>query len=171
MPAADPKSTLKKEEEKTLLTWSAPVRPFRRWSRDFYVKLIAFAALFGIILYIIEGFWPVILIVSLVFLFYVMSTVEPDAVEYKITNQGIYVGAKKIDWELMGRFWFVKRLNTEILIVETAGFPGRLEAIIKPEIKKQIQDTISKYLTHQEVPPAFLDKASDWLTKKVVSSK
>lgn len=160
---------VRREPEKELLVWTAPARPFKRRDRKFYVTLISIAALVGLVLFLIEGWVPVVLVISLVFLFYVLSTVEPENIEYKITNKGIKVAGKKTEWNLMGRFWFSKRFETELLIVETAVLPGRMEIVINPEIKEAIRKNLSSYLFEEEAPPAFLDKASNWFAKKLNS--
>src|SRR3990167_3231537 len=127
-PSEEPKPVvIQKEAEKELLTWTAPARPFKRRDREFYITIIAIAGIVGLVLFLIEGFMPVILIVSLVFLFYVLSTVEPENIEYKITNKGIKVVDKRTDWSLINRFWFSRRFDSELLVVETLGLPGRME--------------------------------------------
>ena len=165
------KSTLKQEPEADLVSWIAPARPFKRRDRKFYTTIIAIAALCGLILFLIEGFLPVILIISIVFLFYILSTVEPENIEYKITNRGIKVGINRTDWELLGRFWFTNRFDTELLIVETAAFPGRLELVIKPEIKAEIEKNVGKYLTQEEIPASSLDKAANWFSERLPGLK
>lgn len=161
---------VRREPEKDLLTWTAPARPFKRRDREFYLTLIAIAGIIGLVLFLIEGFMPVILIVSLVFLFYVLSTVEPENIEYKITNKGIKIVDKRTDWGLMNRFWFSRRLDNELLIVETLGLPGRMELVINPGDKEEIRKALSAYLIEEEAPPSFLDKAANWFAKKLPNS-
>lgn len=165
------KSTLKQEPETNLVSWTAPARPFKRRDRKFYTTIIAIAALCGLVLFLIEGFLPVILIISIVFLFYILSTVEPEEIEYKITNKGIKIGNTRTDWKLLGRFWFTKRFDNELLTIETGVFPGRLELIIKPELKEEIEKKIGEYLTHEEIPPSSLDKAANWFSEKLPGLK
>lgn len=155
------------EQEKDLLTWMAPGRPFKRRNREFYVTIIAIAAIVGLVIFIAEGWVPVILLISLIFLFYIMSTVEPDPVEYAITNRGIKVAGKRTDWEIMGRFWFSKRFDSELLIIETAILPGRLELVINEEVKEKITENLSKYLLHEEAPPSWLDRLANTLSKRL----
>src|SRR3972149_4615619 len=151
-------STLKRSdelslpEEKEVYKWSAPARPFKRRNREFYVSLISIAALFSLILFLIEGFLPVVLVVSLVFLFYVLSTIEPDNIDYKITNYGIRIHERLAPWQEMTRFWFVSRFGSELLIIETIRIPGRIEIIISPEDKPKIMALLNKKILHEEVP-------------------
>lgn len=178
MPAQEEKqkSTLKPEgvdskrkykPEKDLFTWIAPARPFKRRNKEFYVTIVAIAAVVGLILFLVEGFMPVILIISLVFLFYILSTVEPENIEYKITNKGIEVAGKRTDWNIFLRFWFSRRFDSELLVVETLSLPGRLELVVKPEDKEGIRKNLLRYMPEEKTPPSALDKAANWFSKKL----
>lgn len=160
-------STLKPDLEKDLITWIAPARPFKRRDKQFYVTTISIAGMVCLILFLAEGAMPVILIISLIFLYYVMSTVAPEDIEYKITNKGVKVGARRTDWQSLGRFWFRKRYDSELLILETGFIPNRMELVITPESKDQITKTLSEYLVQEEISLSRLDKAIDWFSKKL----
>lgn len=159
--------TVRREPERDLVTWQAPARPFKRRNREFYVTIIAIAGLTALILFLIEGFLPVVLIISVVFLFYVMSTVEPEEIEYKITDRGIKVAGRRTEWQVMGRFWLTKRFSSELLVVETFTFPGRLEIVIDPSKKEQIEKEVGNYLVHEEIPPSNIDKAANWFARRM----
>jgi hypothetical protein len=176
MPAQEEKkkeeSTLKREEvkqepEKEIFSWSAPSRPFKRMNREFWITALAMAAIVGLVLFFAEGFMPVILIVSIVFLVYVLTTVEPEKVKYMITNKGVKLGDKTFNWEVFIRFWFGKRFDSELLIVQKYGIPDRLELVINPEEKQKIEETLLKYLPKEKAPPSSLDKAAGWVSKKM----
>jgi len=157
----------KREQEKELVSWEAPSRPFKRRNREFYVTIIAISAIVGLVLFLVEGFMPVILIVSLVFLFYVLSTVEPERIHYSITNKGVKIADQKRGWEEMTRFWFSRRFDSDLLILETYRLPGRLELVVLPEEKERIKTALLEYLDEEEVPPSSLDKAANWFSKKL----
>ena len=154
-------------KEKELLAWVAPARPFKRRNREFYVTIIAIAAILGMILFLVDGFLPVVLVVSLVFLFYVMNTVPPEEINYRITDQGIYVGRVRTDYSLMGRFWFSRRFDNEILVIETANIGGRLEMIINPDQKEEIKKVLEEYLAHEAIPASRIDQAANWFSRKL----
>lgn len=168
-PKESPLKNPAREQEKDLVSWTAQARPFKRRDRRFYITLVATAGIVGLILFLVEGFMPVILIISLVFLYYVMSTVEPESIEYKITNKGIKIVGKKTDWEIMTRFWFTRRFDSELLVIETVVLPGRLELVIDPELKQEIKKVLSNYLIEEEAAPSFLDRAANWFSKKLSS--
>ena len=159
--------SLKREPERELFGWTAPARPFKRKTRDFYITLFTIALVFGLVLFFVEGWLPVILIISLVFLVYVMSTIEPENIEYKITNRGIKIGSKRTDWRQMGRFWFTKRFGADLLIIETWSFPRRLEIVVNPEAKEEVSKHVSKFLLQEKIPPSLLDKAANWVGQKL----
>lgn len=158
---------IRREQEKELFAWSAPARPFKRKNRQFYVKLYAIAGLVGLVLFLAEGVMPVVLLISLLFLYLVMNTVEPETIEYKITNRGIYMAKKISEWDSLTRFWFSLRSEKDLLIVETKVFPGRLEFVIPGEMKEEIKKHLLSYLLEEEAPPSFTDRATKWINKKI----
>ncbi len=165
-----PKPPIQPEIEKVLLSWTAASRPFKRRSREFYITLISVVGLIGAILFLIEGAMPAILLGTLVFLFYVLSTVAPDQVEYKITTFGIRFAERLTEWEKIGRFWFVNRLGSDLLVLEVHVLPGRLELVAPKEEHSKIEETLMKYLIKEEVPPGVFDKAAQWASKKLPQS-
>lgn len=155
------------EPEKILFSWSAPARPFKRRDRDFWVTVTVISIVVGLILFFSEGFMPVILIISIIFLYYILSTVEPETIEYKITTRGIKMDDKPNTWDSLGRFWFTKRFNDELLVLEAYTLGGRLELVIKSGDKEKIKSALSKYLLHEEASPSYVDKMSNWASKKL----
>lgn len=153
------------QTEKVLLSWQAPSRPFKRRSRDFYVTLVAMSSMVGLVIFLIEGFMPILLLISLVFLFYVLSTVEPEIIEYQITNWGIKIASKTTDWQMMNRYWFTNRFGSTLLVIETFKLPGRMEVVVDPGSVDKINDILKKRLTHEEIPPSNLDRATAWFSK------
>lgn len=157
------------EPEKKLFSWRAPARPFKRRDRQFWVRLLTIAGVFGLILFLIEGVMPVILIISLLFLFYILSTVEPEEIEYTITNRGVKISDQTIDFFSINRFWFAKRFGSEVLILETTNVFGRLELMISEADVDKIRKTLSEYLNEEESSPARMDKVAGWVSKKISS--
>jgi hypothetical protein len=157
----------KDEPERDLVIWTAAARPFKRRDREFYITILAIAGIVGLILFLVEGFMPVVLLVSLIFLFYVLSTVEPEAIEYGITNKGVKIAGKLTEWKVLTRYWFSRRFDSELLIFEEVTIPGRMETVLDATKKEEIKKALNLYLKEEEAPPSFLDKAANWLTKKL----
>lgn len=154
-----------REEPEVLLSWQAPSRPFKRRSRDFYVTLVAMTSMVGLVIFLIEGFMPILLLISLVFLFYVLSTVEPEMIEYQITNKGVKMAMKTTAWKFMNRYWFTTRFGSTLLVIETYNLPGRMELVIDPGSKDKINDILKELLVHEQIPPSGLDRATAWFSK------
>jgi len=182
-PATDskdrPKSTLnedvepqavvvRRESERDLVVWTAPARPFKRRNSQFYVTVFAIAGIVALVLFFAEGLMPVLLIIALMFLYYVLSTVEPEKVEYKVTNKGIKIADKRTEWQFFNRFWFTERFGKELLIFETFQIPGRIEIVINPEDKERLKKEVSAYIPFEEnIPVSNYDKVTDWFTSKL----
>jgi len=151
--------------EKELFSWRAPARAFKRRDKRFWVTVGAIASLFGLILFLAEGVMPVILIISLIFLFYVLSTVEPEPIQYSITNRGAKIAGKRTDWAVLTRFWFTKRHDSEILVFEMTVIPGRLEFVINPKDKERIKSLCTNYLKEEEIPASNIDRMTNWFSR------
>ena len=164
-------SEVKVEPEKDLYIWRAPARPFKRRDREFYVTIIAIVGIVGLILFLVEGWMPVMLLISLIFLFYVLNTVEPEIIEYKITNRGVKIADKVTSKDILLRFWFSRRFDSQLLVFQTQVLPGRLELVINKEDIEKIRQILKKDLNEEEAPPSFLDKTANWMVKKLPNNK
>ena len=162
---------VRREPERDLLSWTAPARPFKRRDRQFYTTVFAIAGIISLILFLAEGIMPVILIVALVFLYYVLSTVPPENIEYKITSKGVKIAGKLTEWQSMSRFCFSERSGGDILVFETFLIPGRIEIMITPEIKDGLKREISSYIPYEDIPASGLDKVTNWVSKKLPGNK
>ncbi len=162
---------VRREPERDLVIWIAPARPFKRRDRQFYVTTFAIAGIVSLVLFLAEGIMPVILIVSLVFLYYVLSTVQPEDIEYKITTKGIKIAGKLTRWQYLNRYWFTKRFDNELMIADTVLLPGRIEFVINPGDKEKLKKEISAYIPYEEVSPAALDKVTNWFAAKLPGNK
>ncbi len=162
---------VKREPERDLVTWTAPSRPFKRRDRQFYTTVFAIAGIISLILFLAEGIMPVILILALVFLYYVLSTVPPENIEYKITTKGVSIAGKLTQWQSLIRFWFGERSGSEILIFETFLIPGRIEIMINQGIKDDLKKEISAYIPYEEVPASGLDRVTNWVAQKLPGNK
>lgn len=162
---------VRREPERDLVVWTAPTRPFKRRNRQFYVTTFAIAGIISLVFFLAEGIMPVILIISLVFLYYVLSTVQPENVEYKVTTKGIKIADKLTQWQYLNRYWFTRRFDNELMIVDTIVLPGRIEFVIDPEIKIKLKKEVSAYIPYEEVPPNALDKVTNWFAAKLPGNK
>lgn len=162
---------VRREPERDLITWTAPARPFKRYGRKFYVTIFSIVGIISIILFIAEGVAPVILLVSVIFLFYILSTVPPENIEYRITNKGVKMADTTINWQDIRRFSFLRKTGSDLLILDTFSVPNRFEIVIGDSIKENIRKEVSAYVPYEVVKPTFLDKVLEWFVKKLPESE
>ena len=74
-----------------------------------------FAFLIGLILFIIREWLAIITMIAIIFFYYIQSTVAPEEAEYRITNQGLVIGERKILWMEIDSFWFSEKWDKKIL--------------------------------------------------------
>ncbi len=163
-----PIEVLPSKELKVLYSWQAPIRPFKKRDREFWTTVIAIVFLVGLILFFVKEWFLIAAIISLTFVYYVLSTVEPEKDEYKITNRGIIYGSQTYPWENVNQFWFSEKYGQRVVNFEVrGGLIGRITILIGEGEEKKIKEILLKYLIEEEVKPNFLDKAADWVQKKV----
>lgn len=162
---------VRRELEHVLVTWKAPGRPFKRRDRQYFVTIFAIAGIISLVIFLAEGLMPVILIISLVFLYYILSTVPPEEIEYKITTKGIKIADKLIEWQLLSKFWMGHRMDNEVLFFDTFQIPGRIELVINSGIKNELEKEISAYIPLEKAPDSTIDKLTSWVSQKLPGNK
>jgi hypothetical protein len=153
-------------DEKIRFEWEAAERSYKKRNKDFWITVIAILILVSVILFFVKEFFLIIALMSALFLYYVLSTIPPEKLKYKITNRGVYFGETRYEWELLSRFWMGKSLDSEMIHFETIlRFPAQISLVINPEDKEKIKEIVVKKLPLIEESPKFVDK----LTKRMVS--
>ena len=156
--------------EKTLFSWKAQSRPFKKLTKEQWTKIIVFCAFLGLILFIAEGVIPVLLTIAVVFFFYILSTVEPEKIGYEITTKGIKIAGKLTPWDQIYRFWFGESLGSRVLVLETRAVASRMNLVIEVKDVDSIRKNLLKYLPEEESPASGVDKLSGWFSKKVLKA-
>ena len=106
--------------------------------------------------------------IALMFVVYIMSTIEPRKVEHKITNQGIVTGNRRYRWVELGRFWFTEKWGEKILHIENPfSMPRQLLMLLGGTKEEQIKKILSDYLPFEEPEKTWVDNANEWLSRRV----
>jgi hypothetical protein len=154
-------------KEETLLSWSAPERPFKKRDREYYTTIGIIVFLVSIILFFAGQFLPIAVVVSFAFLSYVLASVPPSTVTHAITNKGLRTGEKLYGWENLGRFWFTTRFGQDVLNIEhNHAILTRLIIMMGDQDKEAVTQLLEQYLVHETPKPTWLDNSSAWLQKK-----
>jgi len=163
---------VKPEPLKVLLAWKSPGWLFKKRSREYFTTIGAIVSLMILILLLLQEWFLIVVIIALVFTAYVMATVKPQEAEHKITNRGIEIAGRKYLWGQMGRFWFVKKWDQEIMHVETlVGLPRRLTMVLASQSKVKVKELLSQYLSYEVPEKTWADRSSEWLSTRIPLEK
>ncbi|MBI3342164.1 hypothetical protein HY024_03500 [Candidatus Curtissbacteria bacterium] len=157
-------------EAKTIVSWKAPVHIYVERSRKYFTQV----AMYGLVAILgALAFGEIVLvgvIIAIVFVVYVLATAIPETVEHRITNLGIITGEKVYLWEDLDSFWFDKKNDTDMLVVQTyLRFPTRLIMLMTPKISdRTLLDIMEKHLHYHPGPVHTLfDKWAHALQRKL----
>ncbi|HBU22290.1 TPA: hypothetical protein DEB02_05090, partial [Candidatus Beckwithbacteria bacterium] len=107
------------------------VRPFKKRDREYYTTIGAIGFLLAVILLFLKEWLLIAVIAALMFVAYVLATVEPEKTSHEITTVGILTGDKTYKWEDLKRFWFETKWSDKISHVDTKlSFLGRLMLLL-----------------------------------------
>lgn len=152
---------------KTLLSWHAPGRPYKKRGKQFFGTSILLALLIEIILFLFGQYLLMLVVASLVFLSFSFVLVPPKDFHYKITTEGLMVEDHFYLWQELYEFYFRRREGIEILMVRTkAMFPGELSITLGEMDKPHVIQVMAPYLAYREyIKPTTMEKSADWLVK------
>ncbi|MBI2617600.1 hypothetical protein HYW55_05690 [Candidatus Gottesmanbacteria bacterium] len=151
-----------------LLSWKSPSHPFKKRNKVFYQTVAAITFLLVVIVFFLHEFMLIGVILSIAFVVYVTSTVEPIEVSHKVTPLGFEQAEKLIHWGQCYAFWFEEKWGSKMLVIQTRlAFPAQVRAVLGDVSEQKIKDVIGKYLLYMEKPPkSWTDSFSHWLSKK-----
>lgn len=152
---------------KTLLSWSAPGRPFIKRGKQFYLTALLIALLIEVILFLFSQYLFMFVIAALVFMGFAFSSMPPRNFHYKISTEGITMEDHFYLWHELYDFYFTRREGMDILHVRTQNFfPGELIISLGDIHRDQIKHVMLPFLPFREiVKPTFQERSGDWLYK------
>lgn len=154
--------------EKILLEWSAPARPYKLRSREFYTTILSIAFLMAVILLLLKEFLLIGVIIAFAFLSYVLATHKPEEVKHQLTTRGVRTDNKLYDWDKLTNFWLKKQWDQEVIICKTVtALPGVILMVVDPDKREDILRAIGDKIPLIKPTDSFVDKASHWLGKKI----
>ena len=154
------------EQEKTLLTWKAPSRPFRSKEKRALTVPMVIAILVAFIL-VIAGEWVLIAVVAaLVFAYYMWTTVPPEEAEFSLTTRGVRAHGSLYTWDTLVRRWVEQEWDHDLMIVETPMVLGGRLILPMGKNREAVEGEMSKYLLMEKPPDTALDKMGKWMEEK-----
>lgn len=154
--------------EKIILEWTAPARPYKVRSREFYTTVLSIAFLLAVILLLIKEFLLIGVIIAFAFLSYVLATHKPEDALHQVTTKGIRTDNKLFEWATLTNFWLKKEWDQEVIICKTrAALPGVILLVIDPQKRESIVKAIGDKIPLEKPLDSFVDRASRWLGDKI----
>lgn len=151
---------------RTLISWSAPGRPYKKKSRQFFLSVLLILFFFEVILFLFSQYELMAVLVSLAFVSIVLTVVPPHDFHYKITTEGVKVEDYFYIWGELYDFFFKKVEGQDILIVRTQDLlPGELKISMGDITREHLRKVLVSYLPYREyVHPTFMERSADWLS-------
>ena len=155
------------EEIKTLLSWEAPSRPFRKKQRSYYTTLAIIVILLVLILLLAREFLLIATILSFTFVAYVLAFVPPHRINYKISTQGITIGEDFYFWHFLDSFWFKEKEGYKVIHIQTRlRFPAQLMMVLEKTDEEKVKKIVSRFLPFHEKPfKSWMEKWSESLQR------
>lgn len=152
---------------KTLVSWTAPSRPYRKKHRSYYTTIATLVILLILIAILAREILLIGVLLAMAFVAYVLGFVPPEDIEYKISTQGITIGDHFYFWGDLDSFWFSQKEGYTLLHVLTHyRFPAQLIIVLGPEIEEKVKKEVAQYLPFHEIPPkSLLDSWAESLQK------
>jgi hypothetical protein len=163
---------IKFEPLKVLMEWSSPSRIFKRLSREKFATIGAIVFLVAIILFFLQEWFLIAVMVALVFFSYVLSNVQPEEIVHQITNKGVVTGGKNYPWEKLISFWFEQKDGQEVLFLDgVERFNFRLMILLGEKKPEEVRKILSQYLPEENPQKTWIDKAGEWITRQIPLEK
>jgi hypothetical protein len=152
---------------KTILSWTAPGRPFQKRSKQYYATSLLIMLLVEVVLFLFSQYLLMVVVLSLVFLAFVLASVPPRDFHYRISSEGITIEDHFFLWQELYDFYFKRREGIDVVHIRThAMLPGELIIPLGSIDREHVKQALLPFLPFREiVRPTFMEKSSDWLTR------
>lgn len=162
-----PNGQQRENDVKTLLSWSAPGRPYKKRGKQFYMTALLIAVLVEVILFLFSQYLFMLVIASLVFVGFAFAFVPPRNFHYRISNQGVMMEDHFYIWRELYDFYFRRHEGDDILYIRTNAFlPGALIISLGDIPKEHVKQALLPYLPYREyVKPTFMENSAEWMVK------
>lgn len=156
--------------DQILLSWTAPLRPFKKQSASLLRFFLAVALLLSLILFFVGDMVTLLPMWALLFLFYVFAITPPPLTETHVTRFGIESAGVLMRWDILSHYYFVQRFGYTVLVTVTHGpyFAHSYFVVPDETTKRQLMEILNKHLMYMNKPPrTFTDRLIDVFSKLV----
>lgn len=152
---------------RTLLSWTAPGRPFRKKGREFFLSVLLIFFLVEVVVFLFAQYQLMLAVGAVTFLSIVLATVPPKDFHYRISTEGIKIEDHFYIWGELYDFYFKRVDGVNTLVVRTeALIPGELRLTLDDLPKDHVRKVLINFLPYREVVrQTFMEKSGEWLSK------
>lgn len=156
-------------DAKTTVAWESPERVFKSRSKKYYVKVSLYGFIFILTAIAFGHFFLVGVIMAIIFVVFVLASHAPFTIEHKLTNMGIISGGRAFLWSEMDSFWFDKKGDDRLLVVQTKMYyPSRLIILLSTVSERTLLELLEKHLHYHEGPVhTRMDKWANFLQERI----
>ncbi|MBI2012288.1 hypothetical protein HYS91_06020 [Candidatus Daviesbacteria bacterium] len=153
---------------KTLLSWKAPSRPYRKKNRSYYTTVAILLILVSVIVFLMGERLLIGALFALGFLIYVLNFTPPEELDYKISNQGITIGDHFYHWAELDSFWVSEKEGFKLLNIPTRfRFPAMLIIPLGSLDLEEVKRIVVRFLPFHEIAPrSLMERWSEGLQKR-----
>lgn len=151
---------------RSLISWTAPGRPFRKKGREFYLSCLLIFMLVEVIVFLFGQYQLMLAVGAITFLSIVMAAVPPKDFHYRISTEGIKVEDHFYIWAELYDFYFKRIDKVDTLIVHTeALIPGELKITLGSISRDHARQVLINFLPFREVVrQTLMEKSGEWLS-------
>src|SRR3989338_6402390 len=91
---------------KTLLSWTAPGRPYKKRTKQYFLTSLLIMLLVQVILFLFSQYLLMLVVLSLVFVAFALAIVPPHNFHYRISTEGITIEDHFFLWQELYYFFF-----------------------------------------------------------------
>lgn len=162
------------EPEYLFVEWLADSRISQKRSKEYYSSLAVIVLLLSLILFFANQVLLIFVLVSFLFVTYVLASVKPETVRNALTTYGVRYRDRLFYWEQLGRFWISEHRGQVQLHIE-APAPMLSNQIIllpsnaaspTPVTMEDMVSIIGRYLPYEEPTPTQIDRWVNWIEEK-----
>lgn len=152
---------------RTLLSWTAPGRPWRKKGKEFYMSTLLIFFFIELLVFLFAQYQLMLAVAAITFLSVVLAMVPPKDFHYRISTEGLKIEDHFYIWAELYDFYFKKIDKIDTLIIRTeALIPGELKLTLGNISKDHVRQVLINFLPYREVVrQTFMEKSGDWLAR------
>jgi hypothetical protein len=177
---SQPNPSTEEEKSKSMFEKYGPNEVLFQWAMAGKINTASFNPKFirmfmiigivlGILLALMQDFVLILVIGSTIFFYYTLhNKYSPVEINYEISKYGFKYGSKMYFWGDLGRFFFTKKGDQEILVFDIdEDLIGKLVVLFKAEDREKIFGLLKDKVMYLEAEPrTSIDKFVDFVTSK-----